>query len=231
MKNKHLILTGATGGLGTAVTQLALKRGALITIPYHSPDQAERLRRSLEKKDIDQINFVLADLRDEQNVSKIFEPLERIDILIHLVGGFSMGPTVTYTLDDWHNQINLNLTSAFLVIKYALKKMQANGYGRIVTIASRAALEPGGQMAAYSAAKAGVLALTRAIAEEMKGSNITANTVLPGIIDTAANRKTMGEKDAFKWVKPASLAEVICFLASEAAGDIRAAALPVYGNL
>ena len=231
MQNKHVIITGGTGGLGWAVTQLALKRGARITIPYHSPDQAERLKQSLNNKDSDRINFVFADLRDEQKVSEIFEPHERVDGLIHLVGGFSMGPTTDYSLEDWQQQISLNMTSTFLVCKFALRKMQKTGYGRIVTVASRAALEPDRLLAAYSATKAGVLALTRSIAVETKGTGITANTVLPSVIDTPANRKSMGEKEAHKWVKPASLAEVICFLASEAAADIRGAAIPVYGNI
>jgi NAD(P)-dependent dehydrogenase (short-subunit alcohol dehydrogenase family) len=231
MQNKHVIITGGTGGLGRSVTQLALKRGARITIPYHSPDQAERLKQSLNNKDSDRLNFVFADLRDEQKVSEIFEPQERVDGLIHLVGGFSMGPTTDYSLEDWQQQISLNMTSTFLVCKFALLKMQKTGYGRIVTVASRAALEPDRLMAAYSATKAGVLALTRSIAVETKGTGITANTVLPSVIDTPANRKSMGEKEAHKWVKPASLAEVICFLASEAAADIRGAAIPVYGNI
>ena len=231
MQNRTIIITGATGGLGTAVTQLVLKRGARITIPFHSPDQVERLRQTLQKKDIDKINFIWADLRDEQKVSEIFEPLKIVDGLIHLVGGFAMGPTTDFSLEEWQQQITLNMTSTFLVCKYALRKMRKTGYGRIVTVASRAALEPGAQTAAYSAAKAGVLALTRSIAEETKGTGITANTVLPGIIDTAANRQAMGDREAHKWVKPASLAEVICFLASEAAADLRGAAIPVYGSV
>lgn len=128
-------------------------------------------------------------------------------------------------------QLTLNLTSTFLVCKYALKKMKENDYGRIVTVSSRAALEPAGQIAAYSASKAGVIALTRSIAEETRDSNITANTVLPSIIDTPANREAMGEKNAQNWVKPESLAEIICFLPSAKASDIRGAALPVYGDV
>jgi NAD(P)-dependent dehydrogenase (short-subunit alcohol dehydrogenase family) len=109
--------------------------------------------------------------------------------------------------------------------------MKKNNYGRIVTVSSRVALEPAAQMAAYSASKAGVIALTKSIAEETKGTGITANTILPSIIDTPSNRKSMGEKNVHNWVKPESLAETICFLASEKAGDLRGAALSVYGNV
>ena len=231
MQNRHLIITGGTGGLGTSVTQLALKLGAKITIPYHSLNGVEQLKQSLKNKKINEINFVFTDLRDEKKVIEIFDKLDNLDILIHLVGGFSMGPTAEFSLEDWKRQIDLNMTSTFLVCKYALQKMIKNNYGRIVTVASRAALEPAAGMAAYSASKAGVLAFTRAIAEETKGTPITANTVLPSVIDTPANRRSMGEKDAADWVKPDSLAEVICFLASEKAADLRGAAVPVYGSI
>jgi len=228
MKNRHLILTGGTGGLGTEVTKRALDLGAHITIPYHSLSEVERFRKSVTDA---KVNFIFADLRDEKSVEEVFEKQKSVDILIHLVGGFSLGDTATYTLEEWHRQVDLNLTSTFLVCKYALKYMKDKNYGRIVTVSSRTALEPAAKMAAYSASKAGVIAFTKAIAEEMKGTNITANTVLPSIIDTPRNRSTMGEKEAHKWVKPESLAEIICFLASEKAGDLRGAALPVYGNI
>jgi NAD(P)-dependent dehydrogenase (short-subunit alcohol dehydrogenase family) len=227
MRNRHLILTGGTGGLGIKVTELAINLGAHITIPYHSIKEVEQFRKSVIAS---KVNFVFADLRDEKSVSEVFQSLKTVEILIHLVGGFAMGDTDTFTLDDWNRQLSLNLTSTFLVCKYALKKMKENNYGRIVTVSSRSALEPGGKMAAYSASKAGVIALTKSISEETKNSNVTANCVLPSIIDTPANRETLGEKNAHKWVKPESLAEIICFLASENAGDLRGAALPVYGN-
>jgi len=228
MKDRHLILTGGTGGLGTKVTQLALSLDAKITIPYHSLNEVEHFRQSV----IDaKVNFIFADLRDEKSVLEVFNKHTTVDILIHLMGGFSSGDTDKYSLEDWDRQMTLNLTSTFLVCKYALQKMKENGYGRIVTVSSRAALEPSGQLAAYSASKAGVIALTRTIAEETKGTNITANTVIPSIIDTPINRKNMGEKNAEDWVKPESLAEIICFLGSEKAGDLRGAAIPVYGNV
>jgi len=228
MQDRHLILTGGTGGLGTEVCQLALNFGANIIIPYHSLNEVEHFRKSV----IDaKINFIFADLRDEKSVMEVFSKQSNIDILMHLMGGYSSGDTDSYSLEDWNRQITLNLTSTFLVCKYALKRMKESGYGRIVTVSSRAAVEPPAQHAAYSASKAGVIALTRSIAEETKGTNITANTVLPSIVDTPANRKAMGEKNVQDWVKPKSLAEIICFLGSEKAGDLRGATIPVYGNV
>jgi NAD(P)-dependent dehydrogenase (short-subunit alcohol dehydrogenase family) len=157
--------------------------------------------------------------------------MERVDVLIHLVGGFSIGKTHEYSFTDWKQQLDLNLNTTFLVCQHSLKKMVQNDCGPIVTVGSRGAVQPGGQMAAYCASKAGVVALTQAIADETKNTNITANVVLPTIIDTPSNRQAMGEENASKWVKPESLAQVICFLASEAAKDVRGAAIPVYGNI
>jgi NAD(P)-dependent dehydrogenase (short-subunit alcohol dehydrogenase family) len=230
MKGKQVLLTGGTGGLGWRVTPKVLARGAEITIPYHSAREVERLKGYLPPADVARIQFVRVDLTNESAVQELVDSMGWVDVLIHLVGGFSMGPTHEYSLEQWRQDLELNLTTTFLVCKHSLRKMLEHGYGRIVTTGSRGAVEPGGQLAAYCASKAGVVALTRAIAAETRGTNITANVVLPSIIDTSANRAAMGSENAAQWVKPESLAEVICFLASGSARDIRGAAVPVYGN-
>ena len=109
--------------------------------------------------------------------------------------------------------------------------MKEGGYGRIVTVGSRAAVEPASGLAAYGAAKAAVIALTRSVAEETRELDITANSVLPSVIDTPANRAAMGDAEASKWVTPERLAEAIAYLGSEAAGDLRGTTLPVYGRV
>lgn len=225
MQDRHWIITGGSGGLGAAVTRLALAKGARVTVPYVDESELSRLSPH------DRLNFVAADLCDEAQVTKLFGEAERVDALIHLVGGFTMGPTHELSLADWRSHHDLTLTTTFLCCKHALRRMQPAGYGRIVTIGSRAVEVPMAQAAAYSAAKAGVVALTRVIAEEHRGSDVTANCVLPSIIDTAANRAAMGDDGAGDWVTPASLAEPIVFLASEAAADLRGAAIPVYGGV
>jgi NAD(P)-dependent dehydrogenase (short-subunit alcohol dehydrogenase family) len=231
MQGKKVLLTGGTGGLGLGVTPMVLQRGAQVTIPYHNAREVERLKGFLPPADYSRIQFVPTDLLNETAVQQLVDGMGRVDVLIHLVGGFSMGPIQEYSLKQWQQDFDLNLTTTFLVCKHSLRKMLENGYGRIVTIGSRGAVEPGAQLAAYSASKAGVVALTRSIAEETKGTNITANVVLPSVIDTPANRAAMGAENAAQWVKPESLAEVICFLASEAAKDMRGAVVPVYGSI
>ncbi len=231
MKGKKVLVTGGTGGLGLGVTPLVLAQGADVTIPYHNAQEVERLKSYLPPGDFARIQFFPVDLMNEVAVQELVNTMGRVDALIHLVGGFSMGKTHEYPLEQWQRDFDLNLTTTFLVCKHSLQKMLEFGYGRIVTVGSRGAMEPGGQLAAYCASKAGVVALTKAIADETKGTNITANVVLPSIIDTPANRAAMGPENASQWVKPESLGHVICFLASEAAKDIRGAAIPVYGSV
>lgn len=231
MKNKHVLLTGGSGELGLGITPVVLAQGAVVTIPYRNPKNVEQLKTMVSREDYVRMQFVSTDLQDEQSVQQLIDAMPRVDVLIHLVGGFAMGKTHTYPFTDWQRDFNLNLSTTFLACKHSLRRMLEQDYGRIVTVASRGAVEPGEQLAAYCASKAGVVALTKAIADETKGTNITANVVLPSIVDTPANRAAMGSEQADHWVKPASLAQVICFLASEAAQDVRGAAVPVYGSI
>ncbi|OKH19169.1 3-oxoacyl-ACP reductase [Hydrococcus rivularis NIES-593] len=231
MRGKQVLLTGGTGGLGLGVTPTVVACGAQVTVPYRSESGVARLKERMSAADFDRIRFVKANLNDESVVEKLVNDLGRVDVLIHLIGGFSMGRTDEFSFDDWKASFDLNLNTTFLVCKHCLKAMRRHGYGRIVTIGSRGAVQPGAQLAAYCASKAGVVALTQAIAQETKEMDITANVVLPSVIDTPANREAMGEAQASQWVKAESLAQTICFLASDAAKDIRGAAVPVYGAI
>ena len=230
MKGKRALLAGGTGGLGMGVTPAVVAQGADVTIPYRKQPDVERLKEILSADDFSKIRFVSLDLLDEQGVEKLIDDMGRVDVLIQLVGGFAMGKTHEYSFEDWKKDFDLNLHTTFIACKYSLRMMLQHGYGRIVTVGSRGAVQPAAQLAAYSASKAAVVALTQSIAQETKGTNITANAVLPSVIDTPTNRDAMGAENADQWVKPASVAEAICFLASEAAKDVRGAAIPVYGD-
>lgn len=213
------------------VTPKLVAQGASVTVPYRNTAEVDRLKQQMSPEDFSKIQFVLLDLLDETAVRQLIEDMGRVDVLIHLVGGFSMGATHEYDYGDWRNDLDLNLNTTFLACKYSLAQMRQQGYGRIVTVGSRGAVEPGAQLAAYCAAKAAVVALTKSIAAETQNTGITANCVLPSVIDTPDNRAAMGDDNADSWVKPSSLGEVICFLASPAAQDIRGAAIPVYGDI
>lgn len=226
MQGKQVLLTGGTGGLGLGVTPALLSKGAQLTIPYQSESGVERLKTKLSATDFAQIRFVKTDLTQENAVAQLIQDLGRIDALIHLVGGFNMGATEEFSFAAWQQAFQLNLDSTFLVCKYSLQLMRRQGYGRIVTVASKAATQASPRLAAYAASKAGVIALTQAIAAETVGTDITANTILPSVIDTPANREAMGSEQASQWIQPESIASAICFLASEEAKDLRGALLP-----
>lgn len=230
MKDRHVLLTGGSGGLGTAVTALFLARGARLTVPVVDDRQAAYLRAALGDA-ADRVAQPRADLRTEADVQRVVDAMDRVDVVVHLVGGFAMGDTDQQSLEGFRGQLELNLVTAFLVIKHGLRRMKEGGYGRIVGVGSRAAVEPAPRLAAYAASKAGLVALVKSVAEETRDLDITANCVLPSIIDTPANRAAMGDAEASRWVRPERLAESIAFLASEAAGDLRGATLPVYGRV
>lgn len=228
MHDRHFIITGGAGGLGVTVVEEALSRGARVTVPHHAGHGLDRLKERLGEPEA--LALVDADLTQEDQVAAIFAKPH--DGLIHLMGGFTMQPLHEMSLADFRAHIDLQLTGTFLCCKYALRHMRETGYGRIVTVGSKAIDTPMPHVGAYAAGKAAVVALTRTIAEEAKElPDVTANAVLPSVIDIPANRAAMGDDAAHKWVNPTHLAETICFLASEAAADLRGAVLPIYGKL
>lgn len=233
MKDKFVLITGGTGGLGISVTKAVLQAGAKqITIPYRSERSVDKIRQKLNSEEIARINFVANDLSGEEAIASLITEMPQIDVLLQLVGGFAMGRLEENTLASWQEMFDLNLNNTFLLCKYALPKMRAAGYGRIVAVGSRGAIQPSADFGAYSASKSALVSMIQTIAEETKerDTDITANCVLPSIIDTPNNRASMGDEGAWAWVSPESLAQVICFLGSTVAQDIRGAAIPVYGK-
>lgn len=228
MRDRHVLCTGGTGALGSKVTLALVRRGARVTVTVHAPGERERLIADLGAL-ASHVVFADADLRDEAQVAALVDGMPRLDALVQIVGGFAMGATHEFELDAYRQLVDVNLTITFLTVKHALRRMRNAAYGRIVTVASRAAVDPDGAAPLYSACKAAVLAFTRAVAEEHKGTGITANCVLPSIIDTPANRRDMGEANASKWVRPERLADTIAYLTSDEAGDLRGSAIQVYG--
>lgn len=154
----------------------------------------------------------------------------RIDILAHLVGGFAGGKTIAETdTATFQRMLDLNLNSTFHVLRAVIPLMRRAGTGRIVAIGSRTAEDPGPGVA-YSASKAALVSLLRTVAAENKDLAITANVILPGTMDTPANRQAMPGADTSKWVQPASVASLIVWLANDAGKDVNGAVIPVYGR-
>jgi NAD(P)-dependent dehydrogenase (short-subunit alcohol dehydrogenase family) len=156
--------------------------------------------------------------------------LGNLDILAHLVGGFAGGKRVD-EMDDatWQRMFDLNLNSAFQLLRAVIPHMRRAKTGRIIAIGSRAAVDPGPTLAAYNASKAALVSLVRTVALENKAAGITANVILPGTMDTPGNRQSDPKADFSQWVQPATVAGLIVWLAGEQARDVSGAVIPVYG--
>lgn len=232
-QNKVVIITGGTGGLGRAVTATFLQAGAKVVVTYTRESEFNALQSSLTTS-IATLTGVKTNVVEEASVQALVQKaakLGRIDILVNLVGGFFGGvPVVDTTLEQFDTMINLNLKSAFLCCKQVMPVMKQQRSGRIINIGSQGGLRGGDGISAYGAAKAGLINFTKSLAAEGKGFGISANAVVPGNIDTPANRQAMPDADFTKWVSPQAVAQVILFLASEEANAITGAVIPVSGR-
>lgn len=224
---KVALVTGADGGLGTHVTQAFLEAG--ITVAGVAPH--------IRQSQFAHPSFFAfpAEIHDAESAQKMVEGIlaqtGRIDVLAHLVGGFAGGKSVAETDDaTFQRMFNLNLLSAFYMLRAVIPHMRKAGAGRIIAIGSRAAEDPGPGVGAYSASKAALVSMIRTVARENQDVGITANVLLPGTMDTPANRRDMPEQDRTKWVQPTSVASLIVWLAGDGGKDVNGAVIPVYGS-
>ncbi len=227
MKGKVVLVTGANGGLGIYLTQAFLDAGATVI----------GSSRTIRQSDFEGSAFiaVATEISNRENaralVDQVVSRFGRLDVLAHTVGGFVGGQPIAETDDEtFQRMLDVNLNSVFHILRAAIPPMRQTGNGRIIAIGSRAALEPGAGVGAYSASKAAMVSLVKTVALENKDVGLTANVILPGTMDTPANRKAMPKADVSKWVKPASVAELVVWLAGEAGKDVNGAAIPVYGK-
>lgn len=227
MPAKTALVTGASGGLGTHVTKALLDAGFVVA------GSSPRIQQS----DFIHPNFTaLPATIDSLDAAKmiadaVIARFGRIEVVAHLVGGFAGGQSIADTDDaTFQRMFDMNVNSAFHVLRAVIPHMRRAGAGRIVAIGSRAAEDPGASVGAYSASKAALVSLIRTVALENKDAGITANVILPGTMDTAANRKDMPGADMTQWVQPASVASLILWLAGDAGKDVTGAAIPVYGR-
>ena len=230
----NVLVTGGTGALGSVLTRRLLDAGHRVAVTWRVEQEAIALASVTEQDE--NLALIKADVTDPDSVAAATkETVMRygsVDALVHLVGAWS-GGRATHELspETWDRMIEINLTSAFLCSRAVLPGMIERDRGRIVLVSSRGArLERAGQ-AAYAVAKAGVGVLAEAIADETRGSNVTANVIAPSTIDTPANRNGMPNADFTAWVTPDEVAASVEFLVGDEAGALRGAWLPVYGNV
>jgi NAD(P)-dependent dehydrogenase (short-subunit alcohol dehydrogenase family) len=224
---KRTLVTGADGGLGIHVTRALLDAGFLVA----------GLAPKIKQSDFERPGFTALPSRldsleaAKRSADAVITKFGKIDVLAHLVGGFAGGPSVAETDDaTFRRMFEMNVDSAFHILRAVMPHMQKAGNGRIIAIGSRAAESPGAGVGAYSASKAALVSLIRTVAVENKDWGITANVILPGTIDTPANRQAMPKADMTNWVQPAAIASLILWLASDAAGDMTGGVIPLYGR-
>jgi NAD(P)-dependent dehydrogenase (short-subunit alcohol dehydrogenase family) len=218
-----ILITGASGGLGTAVVEAFLATGATV---YGTARAWKNQPHSNPR-----FHPIEANLLQPSECDRAAKLAAPVDALLHLVGGFDGGKPVAETPDEtWDKILDLNLRSAQMMFRAVLPSMIKAGRGCIVAVGSRAAVEPMANFAAYSVSKAALVTLVKTVALEVKDSGITANVVLPSVIDTPANRAAMPSADASKWVTPESIAGLLVWLASDAARDVNGAVIPIYGR-
>lgn len=227
-RDRHVVVTGGTGALGTAMVGALIAAGAVCHVPYHDRAEADRFALREHPK----VTLVAdTDLTQEAAVAKLYRGIPSLWASIHLAGGFAMAPVAETTKSDLMKQVEMNFVTAFLCCRAAVNAMTGGG-GRIVNVATRLALEwrQGAGMAAYTASKSALAALTVALAEEVVSAGILVNAVAPSTMDTAANRRAMPKADHAAWPKVEEVAATIMFLASPENRVTRGAVVPVYGR-
>jgi NAD(P)-dependent dehydrogenase (short-subunit alcohol dehydrogenase family) len=233
-EEKVVLVAGGTGGLGRAVTLAFLEEGAKVIATYRKQEELDTLKIRAGVNTA-QLDGVAVDVTDEAAVRQLIEKIvgkyRRLDAMVNTVGGYA-GGTKLWELETkvFDQMLALNLRSGYALSRAAVRAMLKEGHGVIVNVAAKAAVDHAGGAAAYAASKSAAVALLDSLAADLQGSGVRANTVLPSIIDTEANRKAMPKADFAKWPKPEEIARVILFLCSDDARVIHGAAIPVYGD-
>ncbi len=227
MNGKVVLITGANGGLGKHVTKAFLDAGAIVVGTSRKIQQSEFNHPAFTALPGNISTLQGAQALVDQTLSRF----KKLDVLVHTVGGFAGGQSIVDTDDTTFQQmIEMNLTAVFHILRAAIPALRKNGDGRLIAIGSRAAVDPGPRVAAYSASKAAMVSLIKTAALENKDAGLRANVILPGTIDTPANRAAMPNAETSKWVQPSSIASLIVWLAGDGAKDVNGAIIPVYGN-
>jgi NAD(P)-dependent dehydrogenase (short-subunit alcohol dehydrogenase family) len=232
---KVVLIAGGTGGLGRAVSLGFLGAGATVAVTYRAQEEFAALRKaagaraaSLEGHAID----VTDDAATRELVGKLVAGHGHLDVLVNAVGGYA-GGTALWETDSrlLYRMLAVNVRSGYALARAVAPVMIQQKHGAIVNVASQAAVDHAAGAAAYAASKAAALAMIDSLAADLKGTGVRANSILPSIIDTEANRKAIPNADFAKWPKPEDIARVVLFLCSDDARLIHGAAVPVYGNM
>jgi len=231
---KVVLVAGGTGGLGRAVSLAFLERGAQVAVTWRNEKEFVALKGDAGETASRLAGFNV-DVTDTQQaadlVNQILSQWSRLDLLVNTVGGYAGGiPLWNLEPEVLERMVSLNLRSGYALAKAVVPAMIARKSGAIVNVAAKAAWDHAAGASAYAATKAAAVALMDSLAADLLGSGVRVNSILPSIIDTAANRADMPNADFSKWPKPEDIAKVVLFLASDEARVIHGASIPVFGN-
>lgn len=221
-QRRNVIVTGGTGALGRCVVKTFLEAGDRVTVPWIVQAEVDAMPRHENLLPIE------ADVSDPSGAEAVVKSAGGADVLINGVGGFGGGAPVHETeIELWDQLYRLNVRTAVCMSRAAIPVMLERGAGSIVNVASQAAIDCPAGIAAYSASKASIVALTRSLANELAGSAVRANAVVPTTIDTPANRAAMADADFSDWTPPSEIAQVMLWLSSRAAQTVSGGLIPV----
>ena len=232
--NKVVLVAGGTGGLGQAVSLAFLEEGAQVAVTWRHESEFQSLK-DFAANHATRLSGFNVDVTDPVQTANLVDHIvsrsNQLDVLVNTVGGYA-GGTPLWELEPevFARMIDLNLRATYALAKSAVPPMLARKSGSVVNIASKAAWDHAAGASAYTSTKAAAVALIDSLAADLIGTGVRANSILPSIIDTEANRKAMPNADFSKWPKAEDIAEVVLFLASDRARVIHGAAIPVFGN-
>jgi len=229
-----ILVAGGTGGLGRAVSLAFLQEKATVVVPYFDTAEFASLQQaagpftsSLKGSQLD----VTDEAAIRQFVDTILAEHGRLDAMVNAIGGYAGGVSLwEMETEVFDRLLALNLRTGYALVRAAVPHMLLQKHGAIVNVASKAAFDHGAGAAAYAASKAAAVAMIDSLAADVKGTGVRVNSILPSIIDTAANRRAMPDANFAVWPKPEDLARVILFLCSDNAKVIHGAAIPVFGD-
>jgi NAD(P)-dependent dehydrogenase (short-subunit alcohol dehydrogenase family) len=231
-----VFVTGGTGALGRAVVARFLTDGFRVAASYRRAEEWQSLAAANTVAATGGLLLgVEADLGREgstrQAIDHAASAFGGLSALIHLAGGYAGGAPVSEIEErTLRGMLDSNLVSAFWASKHAIPHLKRSGRGRLLFVSSRGAVETYPGASAYAAAKAGLEALVLTLAKELRRDGVTANAIRPSVIDTPANRASMPGADPAAWVSAESVAALLAFLASDAAGPVSGALIPIYGR-
>ncbi len=233
--NKVALVAGGTGGLGKAVSLAFLAEEASVVVTYRKPEEYEALQAAAGGASPSRLRGERVDITNEAAVGQLVQAIVAengtLDALVNTVGGY-VGGAKLWEIESktFEQMLSLNLRSGYVLARAVAPAMLKQRSGSIVNVASKAAVEHAGGVAAYAASKAAAVAMIDSLAEDLRGTGVRANSILPSIIDTEINRKAMPKAEFSKWPKPEEIARVILFLCSDDARIVHGAAIPVYGD-